>query len=106
MGQSAGSIGGRQSKDELLYQYATTGNIEAIKALCREGASLEVLCNHNNGAISLRFVFCFILCFVLLLRKSRERRIWGLPLLNSAELRVFLRFMFCRNDEEVMLYDF
>lgn len=41
MGQSAGSMGGRQSKDELLYQHVATGNIEAIKALCREGASLE-----------------------------------------------------------------
>ena len=69
MGQSAGSMGGRQSKDELLYQHATTGNIVAIKALCREGASLEVLFDHNNGAISLRVVFCFVLLSVLLLRK-------------------------------------
>lgn len=68
MGQSAGSMGGRQSKDELLYQHVATGNIEAIKALCREGASLEVLSNHNNGAISLRF-FYSVLLSLLLLRK-------------------------------------
>lgn len=57
MGQTASSMGGSQSKDELLYQHATAGNIEGIKYLCREGASLEVLSKRNNGAISITVRF-------------------------------------------------
>ncbi|KAL1535698.1 putative E3 ubiquitin-protein ligase XBAT35 isoform X2 [Salvia divinorum] len=34
-------MGQRQSKDELLYQQANSGNIEGIKALRRDGAGLE-----------------------------------------------------------------
>ncbi|KAA8527773.1 hypothetical protein F0562_035358 [Nyssa sinensis] len=34
-------MGQQQSKDELLYQQVNYGNTEGIKALCREGASLE-----------------------------------------------------------------
>ncbi|KAF8015851.1 hypothetical protein BT93_H1410 [Corymbia citriodora subsp. variegata] len=34
-------MGQQQSKDELLYQHASSGNSEGIKALCREGAGLE-----------------------------------------------------------------
>ncbi|XP_021804647.1 putative E3 ubiquitin-protein ligase XBAT34 isoform X2 [Prunus avium] len=34
-------MGLQQSKDELLYQQVSYGNIEGIKALCREGAGLE-----------------------------------------------------------------
>ncbi|KAE7997835.1 hypothetical protein FH972_002436 [Carpinus fangiana] len=40
MGQNHGSMSQR-SRAELLYQMVYTGNVEAIKALCREGASLE-----------------------------------------------------------------
>ncbi|XVF80994.1 hypothetical protein PTKIN_Ptkin15bG0121000 [Pterospermum kingtungense] len=35
------TMGQHQSKDELLYQAAVTGNVDGIKALCREGAGLE-----------------------------------------------------------------
>uniref|UniRef100_A0A7N0ZWB5 RING-type domain-containing protein n=1 Tax=Kalanchoe fedtschenkoi TaxID=63787 RepID=A0A7N0ZWB5_KALFE len=41
MGQSLDSMGRRQSKDETVYQAAVAGDVEAIKALCREGARLE-----------------------------------------------------------------
>ncbi|OMP11107.1 hypothetical protein COLO4_04034 [Corchorus olitorius] len=43
MGQTVNtlSLGQRQSKDELLYQAANSGNVDAVKALCREGAGLE-----------------------------------------------------------------
>ncbi|OWM70458.1 putative E3 ubiquitin-protein ligase XBAT35 isoform X2 [Punica granatum] len=34
-------MGQKQSKDELLYNQVNYGNIEGIKALCRDGASLE-----------------------------------------------------------------
>ncbi|VVA16094.1 PREDICTED: putative E3 ubiquitin-ligase [Prunus dulcis] len=34
-------MGLQQSKDELLYQQVSYGNIEGIKSLCREGAGLE-----------------------------------------------------------------
>lgn len=34
-------MGQQQSKDELVYQQVIEGNVEAIKALCREGASFE-----------------------------------------------------------------
>lgn len=34
-------MGQQQSKDELLYQQVNYGNIEGIKALCRDGAGLE-----------------------------------------------------------------
>ncbi|GAB4843117.1 hypothetical protein Ancab_013093 [Ancistrocladus abbreviatus] len=34
-------MGQQQSKEELLYQQVSYGNIEGIKALCREGAGLE-----------------------------------------------------------------
>uniref|UniRef100_A0A5B6YPY0 Putative E3 ubiquitin-protein ligase XBAT34 n=1 Tax=Davidia involucrata TaxID=16924 RepID=A0A5B6YPY0_DAVIN len=34
-------MGQQQSKDELLYEQAIDGNVEAIKALCKEGAGLE-----------------------------------------------------------------
>ncbi|XVE77925.1 hypothetical protein DITRI_Ditri13aG0103500 [Diplodiscus trichospermus] len=34
-------MGQQQSKDELLYQAAVAGNVDGIKALCREGAGLE-----------------------------------------------------------------
>jgi hypothetical protein len=36
-------MGQQQSKDELLYQQVSYGNPENIKALCREGAGLEVI---------------------------------------------------------------
>lgn len=35
-------MGQQQSKDELLFQQVNYGNTEGIKALCREGAGLEV----------------------------------------------------------------
>ncbi|XP_043805836.1 putative E3 ubiquitin-protein ligase XBAT35 isoform X2 [Manihot esculenta] len=41
MGQSLDSMSQNQSKEELLYQLLNSGNVEAIKALCREGANLE-----------------------------------------------------------------
>ncbi|KAJ4825887.1 hypothetical protein Tsubulata_016105 [Turnera subulata] len=41
MGQSLDSMTRNQSKEEVLYQLVTTGNIEAIKTLRREGATLE-----------------------------------------------------------------
>ncbi|KAK8565285.1 hypothetical protein V6N13_020406 [Hibiscus sabdariffa] len=31
----------KQSKDELLYKAAIAGNVDGIRALCREGAGLE-----------------------------------------------------------------
>ncbi|CAN6551831.1 unnamed protein product [Malus baccata var. baccata] len=34
-------MGQQQSKDELLYQQVSYGNVEGIKALCRDGAGLE-----------------------------------------------------------------
>ncbi|KAJ4968696.1 hypothetical protein NE237_015397 [Protea cynaroides] len=34
-------MGQQQSKEELLYQQVNYGNVEGIKALCREGAGLE-----------------------------------------------------------------
>ncbi|PON98669.1 Cdk-activating kinase assembly factor [Trema orientale] len=34
-------MGQQQSKDELLYQQVSYGNIEGIKSLCRDGARLE-----------------------------------------------------------------
>jgi len=34
-------MGQQQSKEELLYENALNGNIEAVKSLCSEGASLE-----------------------------------------------------------------
>lgn len=36
-------MGQQQSKDELLYQQANSGNIEGIKALRSDGAALEVI---------------------------------------------------------------
>lgn len=41
MGQSLDSMNRQRPRAELLYELVSTGNIEAIKALCREGASLE-----------------------------------------------------------------
>ncbi|GMN75726.1 hypothetical protein TIFTF001_056265, partial [Ficus carica] len=42
MGQNLGSMKPQRTKAELLYDIVvTTGNVEAIKALFREGASLE-----------------------------------------------------------------
>lgn len=41
MGQSLDSMTQKQSKDELLYQLAIAGNVDAVKALCSEGAILE-----------------------------------------------------------------
>ncbi|WRX10740.1 hypothetical protein QQP08_003227 [Theobroma cacao] len=41
MGQKLDTMGDQQSKDELLYQAASAGNVDAIKALCREGAAIE-----------------------------------------------------------------
>lgn len=35
-------MGQQQSKEELLYQQVNYGNVEGIKALCRDGAGLEV----------------------------------------------------------------
>ncbi|GMH20888.1 hypothetical protein Nepgr_022730 [Nepenthes gracilis] len=35
------SMGQQQSKDQVLYDQAIAGNVEAVKALCREGARLE-----------------------------------------------------------------
>lgn len=35
-------MGLQQSKDELLYQQASSGNVEGIKALRSDGAGLEV----------------------------------------------------------------
>lgn len=40
MGQNNGSMSQRP-RAELLYEMVCNGNVEAIKALCREGASLE-----------------------------------------------------------------
>lgn len=37
------SMGQQPSKDELLYQQVSYGNIEGIKALHNDGAGLEVL---------------------------------------------------------------
>lgn len=90
MGQSAGSMGGRQSKDELLYQHVATGNIEAIKALCREGASLEVLSNHNNGAISLRF-FCFVLLSSFVAEKIKGKKNLGLTIVELGRVQGFFK---------------
>ncbi|KAB5557572.1 hypothetical protein DKX38_008481 [Salix brachista] len=42
MGQSLDSMTQKQSKDELLHQMAIAGNVDAVKALCSEGASLEL----------------------------------------------------------------
>ncbi|XP_065876061.1 putative E3 ubiquitin-protein ligase XBAT34 [Euphorbia lathyris] len=39
--QSLDSMTQNQSKDKLLYQLVNTGNVEAIKALCREAVNLE-----------------------------------------------------------------
>ncbi|KAF2292714.1 hypothetical protein GH714_027238 [Hevea brasiliensis] len=41
MGQSLDSMSQNQSKGEMLYQLLNSGNVDAIKALCREGANLE-----------------------------------------------------------------
>lgn len=41
MGQSLESMSQKRPTAELLYELATTGNVEAIKTLCRQGASLE-----------------------------------------------------------------
>ncbi|KAK9040975.1 hypothetical protein V6N11_016108 [Hibiscus sabdariffa] len=41
MGQKLDTMSQKQSKDDLLYQAAISGNVDAIKALCREGAGLE-----------------------------------------------------------------
>ncbi|KAG7989594.1 hypothetical protein I3843_03G247900 [Carya illinoinensis] len=41
MGQSLNSMSQQRPRAELLYELVSTGNVEAIKALCREGASLE-----------------------------------------------------------------
>ncbi|KAG6774605.1 hypothetical protein POTOM_021965 [Populus tomentosa] len=41
MGQSLDPMTQKQSKDELLYQLAIAGNVDAVKALCSEGAILE-----------------------------------------------------------------
>jgi hypothetical protein len=45
MGQNHGSMSQR-SKAELLYEMVCTGNVEAIKGLWREDASLEVKLIH------------------------------------------------------------
>lgn len=42
MGQKLDTMRQKQSKEELIYQAAIAGNVDGIKALCREGASLEV----------------------------------------------------------------
>ncbi|XVF32385.1 hypothetical protein REPUB_Repub17cG0077600 [Reevesia pubescens] len=41
MGQILDTMSQKQSKDELLYLAANAGNVDGIKALCREGAGLE-----------------------------------------------------------------
>ncbi|XP_011004046.1 PREDICTED: putative E3 ubiquitin-protein ligase XBAT34 [Populus euphratica] len=43
MGQSLDPMTQKQSKDELLYQLAIAGNVDAVKALCSEGAILECI---------------------------------------------------------------
>lgn len=46
-------MGQKISKDELVYQQVIGSNIDAIKALCTEGARLEVIitqcCDYNSG---------------------------------------------------------
>jgi hypothetical protein len=51
MGQNHGSMSQR-SRAELLYEMVCTGNVEAVKALCREGASLEVKLIHSCSFLS------------------------------------------------------
>ena len=41
-------MGQQQSKDELLYEAAMDGSIEAIKSLCSEGAGLEVIYRNDE----------------------------------------------------------
>ncbi|CAN6677398.1 unnamed protein product [Malus baccata var. baccata] len=41
-------MGLQQSKDELLHQQVSNGNIEGIKALCRDGAGLEWIDREGN----------------------------------------------------------
>ena len=42
MGQNLEPMSQQRPRAELLHKLVRTGNVEAIKALCREGASLEV----------------------------------------------------------------
>lgn len=49
-------MGQHQSKDELLYQQVSYGNVEVIKSLRNEGAGLEVRFR-NYSFFSFRFVF-------------------------------------------------
>ncbi|KAK4427814.1 putative E3 ubiquitin-protein ligase XBAT35 [Sesamum alatum] len=44
-------MGQQQSKDELLYQHVTYGDIEGIKALRREGAGLEWIDREGKTAL-------------------------------------------------------
>jgi hypothetical protein len=61
-------MGLQQSKDELVYQQVSYGNAEGIKALCREGAGLEVLLlialfSPPNQSKFFFFLFFFIFQF-------------------------------------------
>ena len=42
MGQSLESMSQQRPTSELVYELATIGNVEAIKTLCIQGASLHV----------------------------------------------------------------
>ena len=42
MGQILEPMSQQRPRAELPHELVRTGNVEAIKALCREGASLEV----------------------------------------------------------------
>ncbi|XP_015582609.2 putative E3 ubiquitin-protein ligase XBAT34 [Ricinus communis] len=43
MGQNLDSMTQNQSKEDILYHLVITGNVNAIKALCREGVNLECI---------------------------------------------------------------
>lgn len=65
-------MGQQQSKDELLYQQVNYGNVEGIKALCRDGANLEVCsdCCYEKDLILMRFwLFVFGILVVNLLKE-------------------------------------
>ncbi|KAK8694014.1 hypothetical protein V6N13_071578 [Hibiscus sabdariffa] len=46
MGQNLDTMRQKQSKDELLYKAAIAGNVDGIRALCREGGNAGTLLHH------------------------------------------------------------
>lgn len=72
-------MGQQPSKDELVYQRASNGDVEGIKALAAEGAGLEVIGIRNSFLYFTSFLIddlvfvnlLLVICFSGLIGKGR-----------------------------------